>query len=183
MRIHFTHLWKSKSLARQIVKTPIKRSGLAFIVLRKHLMGSVLGRSQLSEDYFHTDNLEIRWEGLFAFNFECHYGKGPSYRISFSSQRFICRAVFHFFTGRLFLNKMVNHTRLSFTASSSKCAVLQNQNGFFWEMYLFIYFWLLDVIKTIFCTLLKAKIRGIFHSDATEEPYLVPQRPFQWTVL
>lgn len=133
MRIHFTHLRKSKSPARQIVKTSIKRSGLGFIVLRKHLMGSVLGRSQLSEDYFHTDNLEISWEGLFAFNFECHYGKGRSYRISFSSQRFICRAIFHFFTGRLLLNKMVNHTRLSFTASSSEWAVLWNEKGLFWQ--------------------------------------------------
>lgn len=133
MRIHFTHLRKSKSPARQIVKTSIKRSGLGFIVLRKHLMGSVLVWSQLSEDYFHLDNLEISWEGLFAFNFECHYGKSWSYRISFSSQRFICPVIFHFFTGRLLLNKMVNHTRLSFTASSSDWAVLWNQNGLFWE--------------------------------------------------
>jgi len=103
MRIHFTHLRKSKSLARQILKTSIKRSGLAFIVLRKHLMGSVLVRSQLSEDCFHTDNLEISWKGLFAFNFECHYGKSWSYRISFFSQRFICPVIFHFFTGRLLL--------------------------------------------------------------------------------
>ncbi len=38
--------------------------------------------------------------------------------------------------------------------------------------------------KFLIYTLLKIKVpKGWFHSDATEEPFLVPQRTFQWRVL
>ncbi len=144
----FHTLRKSKSLARQNREDSDKAFGRAFIVLRKHLMGSVLGPSQLSEDYFHTDNLEISWEGLFAFNFECHYGKGRSYRISFFFPEVHLPCCFPFFTGRPFLNKMVNHTRWVHSILLKVCCITESKwlilgNVFVFVFFLFVFcFWM-----------------------------------------